>query len=301
MSVLTARVANSAGEATDTVNLAVSGEVTPWFEEDFSSYGSVSGDPTKDWVDNINGTWSDEFSGRGSAPGHLPNLIVPVTGIPGLPDGQGARFPQITRPCDNGSAPGRFFFLPNPEREVFMEMYIKFSANYKTDWRPECGGGGNPDHKFIFFGRTGPGLDSRWEYKHGVFGDKYHIRAASSDPGNNTRKRVSHGDLPNSCFNEIWQRLRFRLRSADQGIQNGEFEFWRVELEDGNKIMIDTCDSRKPYHLLLQGIAEVNEGFNNLWLGATFNVGPAPGTTPDPEWIWRLIRGWNTNPGWNIQ
>ena len=200
--------------------------------------------------------------------------------------------------------PGRNLLFPEAVHpEVWIEVYVRFSATYKTDWRPEGGAasGGTPTTSSFSL----DGLDRAWIVAGSTNTASLDVVITSvprhRTPGNHTRERVRHGLLPNSCFNEQWQRMRFRLRSADPGVWNGEFEWWRVSLTDGNEILVDTCDSLEPYHLLLQGIAEVNDGFDNLSFGVTFNVGPAPGVIPDAEWIWRLIRVWREDPGWELR
>jgi hypothetical protein len=99
----------------------------PWFEEDFSSYSSTS-----DFINNINGWWGSwEDGSRSSTRATIENDNIPGIG--------NVNVYQQAQPntCDGGRV-GRDLHLPSPEEEIWVEIYVKFSPNYKTDFTSVC-------------------------------------------------------------------------------------------------------------------------------------------------------------------
>ncbi len=287
-----------------------------WFQEDFASYSS-----TEQWLEDplhhANGepAWDEP---RDRWRGHFAIRQVPfeLDGIRRVPDAPGfnrvLEFEQPAYVCKNtprpdGEGPAsagyhiwRDLILPEPVQEVWAEFYVRFSSNYKTDFKEECdGGSANPDHKFIFFQRANPNCGSRWQFKVGTFGSAYTLSNASCDPLGQTMERSGHGDLPNECFNDVWQRWRFHAKLATaEGRSDGFFEWRRVEIDDPDQIVIDRCgrNAGSPYRIRVEPVAETHpEGFAELQLGRTFNEGPVG---QSQYYWWGPIRVWNSDPGW---
>lgn len=262
-----------------------------WFVEDFSSYGEVSGDPTLDFRENTTGWWSDQFVG-----GHpeLAEIVFdPVMGQV-YRQHNGLRTAENCKP---GGGAGRQLFLPNPEQEIWVEVYVRFSPTYKTHWWEECEYGEveTGDHKFIFWHRINSREGSTWRFKVGSNGDEFRMKPAEQAYEGSR----SHGELPNSCFNDRWMRWRFHLRGASvQGRPDGHYEWRWVEMNDPSKIVEGECAGKPewnaPFHITAATPTDQHDGFDRLELGLTFNDGP----TTDQWWEYGEIAVWRGNPGW---
>ncbi len=121
------------------------------------------------------------------------------------------------------------------------------------------------------------------------------------------------GDLPSSCFSDVWQRWRFHMNSASApGTPDGYIEWRRVDLLDPDKILPATCarTSGRIYQLfqgdgvcydptvkgcITEATAAHNDGFDNMLLAYHMNGGP----WGESQWYrFGPIRVWNSDPGW---
>ncbi|UCF18804.1 MAG: hypothetical protein JSU87_12810 [Gemmatimonadota bacterium] len=281
------------------------------FEEDFSVYGSVSGDPTTDFRNNVAGRWEDRggrlSDGSSREEFFRENFFIRQDEIPGL--GAVAVFEtrQILPPggtCKPGNGIGRNLKLPEPyPQEMWIEMWVKFSDNYSTTFDereyPGCtdttGG-----HKFIFFERVNGSeqdVAKTWRWKVGTNWHEYRLRGA----GITDYASVSHGRLPSECFNGEWQRWRFHVRGASApGVPDGHAEWRRVALDDPERILTNQCGPYgvgEPFHLIGAPPTDHHDGFDQLRIGSTMNEGPPAGY----EQHWRLgpIRIYDRDPGWS--
>jgi hypothetical protein len=261
--------------------------------EDFESYGSVSGDPTRDFRDDIFNRYQERYNGQNFAE------IV-----------SDAQFGQVWRQhnslrtpedCHPGGGTGRILVFPaNAGQEVWLEVFVRFSPTYKTRW--ECAES-NHDHKFIFFERLNPSEGDYWRFKVGSWGNAFALRAADQSYFNqyqNGYSHLNHGQLPNPCMDGVWHRWRWHARAASTpGVADGHFEWRWVEMDNPDVVysMPAACrgtenDAEMKY--LAATPTEHHDGFNKITFGLTFNTGPFEAQ----YWEYGEIRVWKDNPGW---
>lgn len=294
---------------------APSSALKPWFVEDFESYGKGSGDPSEDFRENINGWWSDKFIG--GWPNYAEIVEDPVMG-------QAYRQNQKVRTaadCKPGAGHGRELRFPGPEKEIWVEAYVRLSPTYRTDWEGKCGlSMGQPaarfallespevesaavvadDHKFIFWSRANSREGSTWRFKIGTFNSQVRLKAAKKDYGNqyarNNYPGLGHGPLPNRCMNGQWMRWRWHLRGASQqGVADGHYEWRWVEMDEPDVIYVNRCvgGGYQMKYLALTP-TDQHDGFTGMELGKTFNNGPGA-----PQyWEYGEINVWRSDPGW---
>jgi hypothetical protein len=171
-------------------------------------------------------------------------------------------------------------------------MWVRFSPTYKTNWYIECNYGQveTGGHKFIFWHRVNSREGSTWRFKVGANGADIRAKAAKKD----YEDSKSHGDLPNACFNDRWQRWRFHLRAASvEGKPDGYYEWRWVDLNDPSKVVFNRC-SGQSMQIVAATPTDQHDGFDALELGKTFNDGP----TKEQWWEYGEIRVWRQDPQW---
>ena len=299
--------------ATASITVAEPGSFAPpWFEENFATYGTDPATATQNWRDDIHGWWE--------GPTHQETLeeefSIVQENIPGV--GNVMSWQVLQRPgdeCKPGHGPGRMLLLPEPyPTEMWLEMYVKFSANYRTNYcegNPDGSGNEAGDHKFIYFDRkdaTVRDANRKWQLKTGTFGSMLSVRSPGVDWA---RVHTASDDLPSPCFNDQWQRWRFHMRRASApGVSDGHMEWRRVDLLEPDRVMPALCHEGRVYQLLQApgaegcleargcmdvGTQDYHEGFYRFKLGKTMNGGP---WGESQQWWWGPIRVWSSDPGW---
>jgi hypothetical protein len=262
--------------ATATVLLAVTIPLTPagleppapWLEEDFSSYAS-----TTDLLANPRGFYSvaedegtarvvlDTTSGYGTSRRSM-QYVFPN------------RSNDLADRCHDFTI-GRNIDLPRAVREVWVEVYARFSANFHTLAPRAWGYRSGAEYKFIL-GRTHGG--SRFNLNAGTFGSAWTFGIPFDEQGDGgTPPKVVPGAA--AVWDGLWHQYRvyFKVSSA-RGMPDGAARFY--------------LDGR-----LIKSFATVVINDTDIYgvaLGRNLNQGPEE---PMSVW-WGRIRIWERSPGW---
>lgn len=177
----------------------------------------------------------------------------------------------VVAPCQETTV-GRNLRLPDVTREVWIEAWVKFSANWTT--RASCSGS-NPDYKFVL-GRIHDWDGNRFDILIGNGGNSIHI----SWPGHEEA-----GAVPMApgfqVFDGQWHRHRLHWKLSTTGQSDGGAEYWI----DGVLVYRNLASSTGPA-ADIYGVA----------LARTLNQGPPAGVTMSVTW--GAIQAYKSNPGW---
>lgn len=259
----TARITATADGVPDTatVEVVASGsDVAPFLVEDFSTYSSTS-----DMLSDPRGIYVGSSDIR-------EDLIVLDTaeGVPELGTSQSMRYDfepgvgTISRALDLDGL-----------NELWIEVWVKFSSNFKTDW----GGSGNPDYKWIFVNT----VTSRFDTKTGTFGTNYRI----AGPRN---ANVDDSGTSSQEWDGEWHRYRVHYKHASAtGANDGTVEAWIANEPGGRNLWIGSV-----------GDVDTNIGEDGVGLMQMFHLGRnmnQPPTELVNIW-WGKISLWDQDPGW---
>jgi len=240
----------------------------PWVEEDFSSYAGTS-----DLLANRRGFYSvpedegtarialDTTSGYGTSRSSMRFAF---------PD----RSNDLANRCHDYTI-GRNIDLPRAVREVWVEVYARFSANFHTMAPRTWGCRSGAEYKFIL-GRTHGG--SRFNLNIGTGGSGWTFGIPFDEQGDGgTPPKVVPGAT--AVWDGLWHQYRvyFKVSSA-RGVSDGAARFYldgRL-IKSFATVVIDATD--------IYGVA----------LGRNLNQGPEE---PMSVW-WGRIRIWERTPGW---
>jgi hypothetical protein len=239
----------------------------PWLAEDFGTYLST--------VDLLADPRHIYSVGEDLGTGQI--ALDPTTGYGTSTQSMRYTFPDRTTDSTRcGDYPiGRNINLPSVVKEVWVEVYVKFSANFQTLAPGAWGCTSNAEYKFIF-GRTDGG--SRFNLNAGTYGNAWTFGIPFDEQG-------AGGTPPNvvAGADRVWDgqwhqyRLYFKVSSAS-GVSDGAARFYL----DGTLI--------KSY----ANVAINDTDIYGVALGRNMNQGPAQ---PSYVW-WGRIRIWNQNAGW---
>ena len=170
---------------------------------------------------------------------------------------------------------GRNINLPSTVQEVWVEVYVKFAANFRTLAPSSWGCISNAEYKFIFARVNG---GSRFNLNSGTYGNAWTFGVPFDEQGaGGTPRDVVAG--ADRVWDGQWHQYRLYFKvSSSSGASDGAARFYL----DG---------------VLVKSFANVNipdSGIYGLALGRNMNQGPAQ---PTSVW-WGRIQAWNQNPGW---
>ncbi|HTT28255.1 MAG TPA: Ig-like domain-containing protein [Solirubrobacteraceae bacterium] len=265
-----AQVDSITGTAVVTVQTITS--VTAWLTEDFSTYTS-----TANLLSNPRGiyTTGEDVCGNGCAtsdPGTIALDQSVGLNVGGYHLTQSMRYDQPASPeCGNDPSVGRNIALPSTTQEVWVEIWVKFSAGWSAaDPRAtSC----DPSYKFVFgridgsVGRFSLGIEDQ---------SSAFLSSYPGQPDVNTYINYSGPSNPYSGFppgDGNWHRYRFYWSYAHSTLQ--------VWFDD---------------HLALTqtGISISGSDIYGIALGRNINSGPV---NSQSIW-WGMVRAYNKNPGW---
>jgi hypothetical protein len=262
---------------TATATLTVEGEVVPLINEDFSTYtdsADLKADPNN---------W---YAGTGA--GNLGNVTLDTT------DGFGTltqcmKYTMSDRTADTGSRCTDYIVsigtldirntLGTTARTLWVEAYIKFSANFTTIAPAGWSCGSNADYKTMFgqvfnaFGDASPTSRFNFTTGNGSWG------TVAGYPTNETV--YQNADPAQDYFwDNEWHQLRFLYQcGTDLATVDGRAAF----AVDGSTIY----DS---------GSVVIPRVLWGVLLGGNLNQGPAQEQTVK----WGRVRVYNTDPGWTF-
>lgn len=251
-----ALITAQSGEASGTAKVAVQASNTgadPYVVEDFSTYSSTS-----DLLSDPRGIYT---GGKGDE-------YINLDTTEGLDKG-GYSLSKSMRYTFDGSSQSivRSLDTPDDTHEIWIEMWVKFSSNFKTEWGdPDK----NADYKFIF-AVTDP---SRFSLKTGTFGHQYTV-TSPADPEVDALGNESADE-----WDGQWHRYRlhFKHESTD-GACDGTAEV-RIANEDGGAdhyvgSVGDVCTDRSAGGIIFVSMGRnMNEGTSvsdtlRIWWGRT--------------------------------
>jgi len=160
--------------------------------------------------------------------------------------------------------------------EVWVEIYVMFSAGFTTLAPAAWGCTSNAEYKFIF-GHVFPSAN-RFNLNKGTFGTNWTWGHPDDEPGvGGTPPGSIYGSQ--SVSDGQWHQYRLHMKvSTPNGAANGVARFWL----DG--VLIKEFPNAVINRSTIWGLA----------LGRNMNQGP---DHPQSVW-WGAIRVWNTSPGW---
>ena len=245
------------------------GEPTPWLEEDFSTYSN-----TADLLSDPRGIYSTAEDSRTSQ-----MVLDKTTGvnINGLHLAQSLRFDYIAPGCVTQTV-NRNMNLPAAVADVWVEVYMKFSANFTTR---SAGGCGTPSDFKTIFGRLRPDGFCRFELHVGGAsgGTGFAVGAAGCGNGVGSFHGSEFGDAT-TVWDDRWHRYRFHWKVGSPDGENTAYEFWLDDQLMFQRMNFNAGGAPQIYGLALgrnldQGIVS---GIMSLW--------------------WGRVRAWNSDPAW---
>jgi hypothetical protein len=176
---------------------------------------------------------------------------------------------------------GRNIKFPQAVNEVWIDMWVKFDANFET-YVPQCDGISANGYKFIF-GRCHGGSCGRYELK---VGNQLSRVQTAYAPGLNPPKNWQVIPLPTSKlpYSQVadgkWHRWRQHLRAAP----NGGIKVWF----DDTLVYDSWADPNQ------SGGSVDATSIYGISLGRNMNQGPIQ---PQSLW-WGQVQVYRANPGW---
>lgn len=233
---------------------------TPWYELSFESYGSTA----ELLADKGAGaTFTNEDN--------TPSKIELVNDAPaGLGLTRSMRYMYDNPNPDGVVTVGRNVNLPSPAGEIWVEVYLKWSANFDTR-----GGTAPYDHK-VLFGRYLPEV-GRWELK---VGQDNGANVGVGWPGD--RVVVQGLNSYRDLWDGNWKRLRFHWKLGT-GNADGVCQMWLgdVLVYSNTSVTVASAATGRIYGLAL-GRNQDNRNVSDLPMYLT----------------WGRTRVWNTDPAW---
>jgi len=266
------------GILVDTSNITITLPLsaTPILVEDFSTYSSTANfhsDPRNIYA-------NQEFGGPWGQWSRI--ALDTTTGIADVGAGSSTRSMKYTWPnreFATGIQPDSprcvdFYILKAlplaPVPELWVEFYVKFSANWTSRAPAAWGCTSNPDYKFIFL-TTSPGGRFSLKNDYAGLGTRWDPTAPSQGDGDNNF-------IYNTWHDNQWHRIRIHAKVAVGGANAAH----RVWLDN------DLVYTRNGFTTGTQ------TAINGLSLGNNMNQGPGQIQTLH----WGLIRAFTANPGW---
>jgi hypothetical protein len=258
---------------TSSVTIIAGSGVAPIVEETFGNYTSTS-----HLISNPFGTFRPAAYDERTA-----DISLDMTSGFGSDRSMKFTFPDQTANsagrCTIDYSISRWVKFPAPVREVWVEVYVKFSANFTTVVPASWGCGGNPDYKLIFLANDPP--NGRWQIKNGTYGTHW---SPNHNGGSNDTYITTNAGNGGTWWDGQWHRLRWHARvSTTLTSADGAFEYWLDDVKQTYPSNINTSAGG----LVITALTDVR-------LGANLNLGPSQTQSVN----WGRIRVYATNPGW---
>lgn len=235
---------------------------TAWIVEDFSAYATIERylQKTVDGRYRTTGVTPERMALDENNPfgGSLKSLRYD------FPDRSAS-----SKRCD-GSAVGRALYFPESTREIWTEVWVKFSPNFTTLAPSSWGCTSNPDFKLLF-GLVSPDGVGRFQVKVGKFGHSWATGAPDPAAHDVTLDLKSAGYMDGE-----WHQVRthWKLGNGD-----GVVELW----VDGTQVYQNST------------LRTEAESIWGIKLGANLNQGPAA----DMAYWWGRVAVWRNRPDWS--
>ncbi len=235
----------------------------PWFEQNFEVYGST---------DELRGDcarWFNCSEDLGKDGIFLDGDVAYTEG--GLT--RSMRYEWVNQGCSSVNR-GRGLQLPEPTRELWVEIVVRWSENY-TAANAACP---PPAHKLIF-GQVEPDGNFRWALLWHATGGNQVLESPRNPEGESIQEVTGE---PSARYHDgAWHILRMQWRhSSDEATRDAVFRFWI------DRQLIHTMDG----FATKKGLAT-----RAVLIGRNKDKGQDSGV--ESLWIGR-IRVWNTDPGW---
>jgi Big-like domain-containing protein len=255
-----ATVDTANGAAAVAVDPTTSPAPVPWLLEDFSTYTSTS-----NWLSDPRGIYSvpeDEATGQMTLDGVGVN-------VDGYSLTKAARYDYVAPGCASQTV-ARNLKLPATVKELWLEVYVKFSTNFTTQNVNGCST--PPDFKMLFARineLVGRGA----------------VRWGSQTPPQVTVELGPNVDLYtgvaiSTYSDNRWHRLRVH---------------WRIS--DPNSAIQVRIDGVTVYNRTNFSVGGTDPRFYGIAIGRNLDQGVPSGTMS--EW-WGRIAAFNSNPGWTF-
>jgi uncharacterized protein YjdB len=257
-------VATSEGRA-DTALISVLAvnppDPAPWYELTFEAYSTTAE------LINDRGTGAT-FTNEDSSP---DKIALVNDAPPGLGLAKSMRFTYDNPNPDGVMTVGRNVALPAQVSELWVEVYLKWSANFST-----AGGTAPYDHK-VLFGRYTPEV-GRWEFKVGKDNGQNVAVGWPGGEGTTASGLNSYSDF----WDGSWKRVRLHWK-VGTGSNDGVYELWVGETlrYRNTAVNANSAGTGRIYGLAL-GRNQDNRDVSSLPMYLT----------------WGRTRAWITNPGW---
>ena len=168
-------------------------------------------------------------------------------------------------------ASGPLSAAPATVTEAWVEVWAKFSANFRTSANAGCAS--NPDYKFILGRTIGT---ARYDILIGNSTNYLEVSWPNHEEGARMPMAPNY-----QVFDGQWHRYRLHYKLATIGQNNGGTELWIDGVLAYSNLNSDT------------GVAT---GIYGLALARNLNQGPAAGVTMSVNW--GDVKVFNANPGW---
>ncbi|NIR01351.1 MAG: hypothetical protein GTN78_14325, partial [Gemmatimonadales bacterium] len=238
----------------------------PWLERTYEGYADTDA-YRNDSCANWHNCSQDLGLGR--------QFIDSADPFPGLT--KSVRYDWVDQGCSSISV-GRGVAVPELAREIWVEIVIKFSPNYRSH-NPACP---PPDHKIVF-GQIVPDGFGRFQFKMRTSSANMHMGPIWSPPLNSGftgDRKIAIG--PSELVDGQWHRLGLRWKfSSDDQTADGRVDEWLDGVYRGGEV------ATVPHDAVLR--------LGAVLLGRNKDKGQDAGT--ESLWIARL-RVWRTDPGW---
>lgn len=242
----------------------------PWLVEDFARYSSIN--------------QLVASSGYVASESQITNRFAAIVldTIVGYGSSKSLRFDYLDATSEGGSGTlGRctnsghgvsLAMRPPATKQLWMEVYVRFSPNFTTAADPSWRCTSGESFKHFIFGVTGPsnsrfnleGNDSQWLWGY----PDNEVRYSSYDP-----------PQPKALYDGKWHRYRFALAvSSSAGVADGRAQMW---VDDTLRVNYDR-------------VVVNRSGFGAFYLGSTRNQG-SPRLV---SWWLGRVTIYTANPGW---
>lgn len=246
-------------------SVGTGGGVTPWFNEDFSSYADSTALQGASWISNgAYGFW-----------GTLSGMSLDTT------EGYGSSGKCMKATWAIGDRHmGVYLTLPSSTSEYWTEIWAKVSTTFQTIGSTSPDGDGNPDYKFVFW-MLGDGVSEgagRCQIKLGEYGPMDRLE---------TRYDLGPADLfitaAQSLSSGIWHRYRAHLR-----LSGASTSIWNVDFYDGTNAVQEYRQENVDLGSFTHSSYMQIGAYMNQYATQAMNI------------KWGKITLYNSDPGWGL-
>jgi len=204
--------------------------------------------------------------------GHIDQISLDETvGVTVLGLTKSMRYDYIAPGCVSQTV-RRAMSLPSDVRDVWIELYLRWSLNFTTQNVNGCAT--PPNHKLLF-GYVVPDLSGRWSL---MWGQQGHLGVEGEWPRAGWAEVAPSGAV---YWDGNWHRVRLHWKfSSTASATDGVYQLWIDEPIVYDNRSLTTTEGNAIHWLVL---------------GANLDQGIPAGTMS--LW-WGRIRVWNEDPGW---